>query len=179
MLAGATGLEPAASCVTGRRSNQLNYAPAFKKTSALMTLATSALRFPKMPPNAVTAKRKVVTYRKHASRMAPFGAVRNDREPLSNPYQTHDLCPVNLCPPVVSVSPSIGLHWNWRGRWEQTWSSPNNIVLNQPLFAKDLRLWRPIRGPPPGHQDCYRELAGLPCDHTKDARHLRVRQREL
>jgi hypothetical protein len=28
MLAGATGLEPAASCVTGRRSNQLNYAPA-------------------------------------------------------------------------------------------------------------------------------------------------------
>src|SRR5579864_1640191 len=28
-LAGATGLEPAASCVTGRRSNQLNYAPAF------------------------------------------------------------------------------------------------------------------------------------------------------
>ena len=27
-VAGATGLEPAASCVTGRRSNQLNYAPA-------------------------------------------------------------------------------------------------------------------------------------------------------
>ena len=29
-MAGATGLEPAASCVTGRRYNQLNYAPAFK-----------------------------------------------------------------------------------------------------------------------------------------------------
>jgi hypothetical protein len=28
-LAGATGLEPAASCVTGRRSNRLNYAPAY------------------------------------------------------------------------------------------------------------------------------------------------------
>ena len=27
-MAGATGLEPAASGVTGRRSNQLNYAPA-------------------------------------------------------------------------------------------------------------------------------------------------------
>ena len=27
-LAGATGLEPAASGVTGRRSNQLSYAPA-------------------------------------------------------------------------------------------------------------------------------------------------------
>ena len=26
-LAGATGLEPAASCVAGRRSNQLDYAP--------------------------------------------------------------------------------------------------------------------------------------------------------
>src|SRR5215831_3542228 len=32
-LAGATGLEPAASCVTGRRSNQLNYAPALKTDS--------------------------------------------------------------------------------------------------------------------------------------------------
>lgn len=28
-VAGATGLEPAASGVTGRRSNQLSYAPAF------------------------------------------------------------------------------------------------------------------------------------------------------
>ncbi len=29
-MAGATGLEPAASGVTGRRYNQLNYAPAWK-----------------------------------------------------------------------------------------------------------------------------------------------------
>jgi hypothetical protein len=28
IVAGATGLEPATSCVTGSRSNQLNYAPA-------------------------------------------------------------------------------------------------------------------------------------------------------
>ncbi len=27
-MAGVTGLEPAASCVTGRRSNQLSYTPA-------------------------------------------------------------------------------------------------------------------------------------------------------
>ena len=27
-MAGLTGLEPATSCVTGRRSNQLNYNPA-------------------------------------------------------------------------------------------------------------------------------------------------------
>ena len=26
-MAGSTGLEPATSCVTGRRSNQLNYDP--------------------------------------------------------------------------------------------------------------------------------------------------------
>src|ERR1700722_12484600 len=51
-----------------------------------------------MLTSAVTAKRKVVTYRKQASRMASFGAVRHDREPLSNPYQTHDLCLVDLCP---------------------------------------------------------------------------------
>jgi hypothetical protein len=35
-LAGATGLEPVASCVTGRRSNQLNYAPAYYVVSFLL-----------------------------------------------------------------------------------------------------------------------------------------------
>ena len=35
-LAGATGLEPAASCVTGRRSNQLNYAPAWDNSFTLL-----------------------------------------------------------------------------------------------------------------------------------------------
>jgi hypothetical protein len=30
MLAGTTGLEPATSCVTGMRSNQLNYVPGQK-----------------------------------------------------------------------------------------------------------------------------------------------------
>src|SRR5450631_219163 len=57
--------------------------------------------------SAATAKRKVVTYRKQASRMASFGAVRNDREPLSNPYQTHDLCPVDLCPALDLLAISI------------------------------------------------------------------------
>ena len=32
-MAGATGLEPAASCVTGSRSNELNYTPALKTDS--------------------------------------------------------------------------------------------------------------------------------------------------
>ena len=36
-MAGATGLEPAASCVTGRRSNQLNYAPALKNQFPAVT----------------------------------------------------------------------------------------------------------------------------------------------
>jgi hypothetical protein len=53
-----------------------------------------------MLTSAVTEKRKVITHRKQASWMASFGTVRNDREPLSNPYQIHDLCPVNLYPPV-------------------------------------------------------------------------------
>ena len=32
-MAGTTGLEPAASAVTGQRSNQLNYVPYFKSLS--------------------------------------------------------------------------------------------------------------------------------------------------
>ena len=44
-LAGATGLEPAASCVTGRRSNQLNYAPAY--------YVVSFLPFPPMPSHSL------------------------------------------------------------------------------------------------------------------------------
>ena len=28
---------------------------------------------------------------------APFGAARYDRERLSNPYGTHDLCPADFC----------------------------------------------------------------------------------
>jgi hypothetical protein len=36
-LAGATGLELPASCVTGRRSNQLNYAPALKTEFRVIT----------------------------------------------------------------------------------------------------------------------------------------------
>ena len=34
-MAGTTGLEPAASAVTGQRSNQLNYVPAVGKRNAL------------------------------------------------------------------------------------------------------------------------------------------------
>ena len=32
-MAGSTGLEPAASAVTGRRSNQLNYDPKLRKVN--------------------------------------------------------------------------------------------------------------------------------------------------
>ena len=34
-MAGRTGLEPAASCVTGRRYNQLNYRPIYNKLRQL------------------------------------------------------------------------------------------------------------------------------------------------
>ena len=35
-MAGATGLEPATSGVTGRRSNQLNYAPELSKLMGMV-----------------------------------------------------------------------------------------------------------------------------------------------
>src|ERR1700722_13114244 len=70
---------------------------------------SGAENFPKRSEKvAVTAKRNVVTYRKQASRMASFGAVRYDREPLSNPNQTHDLCPANLCPRARGSERAVG-----------------------------------------------------------------------
>ena len=51
--AGATGLEPTASCVTGSRSNQLNYAPALKSIPCdyriLLWLPVHFSNFLKMP----------------------------------------------------------------------------------------------------------------------------------
>ena len=35
-MAGTTGLEPAASAVTGQRSNQLNYVPGFRPETDLV-----------------------------------------------------------------------------------------------------------------------------------------------
>ena len=40
MLAGTTGLEPAASCVTGMRSNQLNYVPNLLCARETLTVGT-------------------------------------------------------------------------------------------------------------------------------------------
>jgi hypothetical protein len=45
-LAGATGLEPATSCVTGRRSNQLNYAPAVLVLQRVPSCAVAFLPLP-------------------------------------------------------------------------------------------------------------------------------------
>ena len=41
MMAGSTGLEPAASAVTGQRSNQLNYDPAFGYIGLAETLVAA------------------------------------------------------------------------------------------------------------------------------------------
>ena len=71
VMAGATGLEPAASCVTGGRSNQLNYAPALKiNPLRLPCIPLTACPFLKLPENAVTVTISLVTKRKHAARMA-------------------------------------------------------------------------------------------------------------
>lgn len=56
-MAGATGLEPAASCVTGRRSNQLNYAPAYIASllpDCFPSVPSASQLCPKLPESAVT-----------------------------------------------------------------------------------------------------------------------------
>ena len=45
--------------------------------------------------SAVTEGRNL---QKKAPRMASFGALRHDQEPLSNPYLTRDLCRTDFCP---------------------------------------------------------------------------------
>ncbi len=45
-MAGSTGLEPAASAVTGQRSNQLNYDPAFGYIGLAETRASEDTRSP-------------------------------------------------------------------------------------------------------------------------------------
>ena len=52
-LAGATGLEPAASCVTGRRSNQLNYAPAWDNLIAGIIAPSGITRFRLVSSNSL------------------------------------------------------------------------------------------------------------------------------
>ena len=54
-LAGATGLEPATSDVTGRRSNQLNYAPNyFIQNLLLKTLEHKTSNLPETSRGALT-----------------------------------------------------------------------------------------------------------------------------
>ena len=49
-MAGWTGLEPAASAVTGRRYNQLNYHPAWVPRLAYFLLSVSRSTFIRMEP---------------------------------------------------------------------------------------------------------------------------------
>jgi hypothetical protein len=53
--------------------------------------------------SAVTVKRKRVTNRKQGATDDSFSALRNPSEFLLHPYQTHDLCPDDLCPSIEIV----------------------------------------------------------------------------
>jgi hypothetical protein len=64
ILARTTGLERATSCVTGRRSNQLNYAPRNIDFLPLPRFPFRGRQFPKLPENAGTGQYSGITYRK-------------------------------------------------------------------------------------------------------------------
>ena len=68
MLAGATGLEPAASCVTGRRSNQLNYATAIS-TFYGYRAPFPCPSIPEIPENAVTGQRSAGNFKSLYNRL--------------------------------------------------------------------------------------------------------------
>ena len=51
--AGATGLQPAASCVTGRRSNRLNYAPAWDTLLLCLLISPGSLSCPPVPCRSI------------------------------------------------------------------------------------------------------------------------------
>jgi hypothetical protein len=54
-MAGTTGLEPAASAVTGQRSNQLNYVPTRKSTRCAIASVYAALHDLHILPNLLRA----------------------------------------------------------------------------------------------------------------------------
>jgi hypothetical protein len=94
------------------------------------------------------SEKEVVTYRKQASRMASFGAVRNDRKPLSNPHQTHDLYTVNLRPNRTLDFPLTGLSEPLRMvslRLQSrscAGSGPDRVPIVMPQLGRRQRLIR-------------------------------------
>jgi hypothetical protein len=53
IMAGTTGLEPAASAVTGQRSNQLNYVPQLKKIRMLPSVFIVSQQSVAKPSSAI------------------------------------------------------------------------------------------------------------------------------
>ncbi len=89
-MAGSTGLEPAASAVTGQRSNQLNYDPAFGYTGLAETLVAVgdwlAIQTGSVKP--FVRDLKIVTEEKACDSGQPAHPTGNDfeRDPWQSSY---------------------------------------------------------------------------------------------
>src|SRR5882762_7613555 len=109
-LARATGLEPAASCVTGRRSNQLNYAPVTNhwSCSALHCPRAAWLLRVTLPRNALGCNGIRLTNREVDKRLAEWFFERDPQKGKSENHRvfTGDLNggPGGLEPPTSPLS---------------------------------------------------------------------------
>ncbi len=121
-MAGTTGLEPAASAVTGQRSNQLNYVPTRQINVPALLLSTKqpSKRALGDPDYSQPGPRRQQNLSRSSAQKYPNSFSRNTEEPHSRDWLefeprmgkrnlVNDRSTVPVCP-TLSISSSSHLH---------------------------------------------------------------------